>query len=107
MSVGTQSQAFLPVNKRYRRTLFSEHIRLLRTNVAARASKKRETISEQWAHVTKSTRKVMRSVYHLAVMSDVISAHSNTGCVTSGCWGGGVGELGVWFTILTPTNFKL
>ena len=91
MAVGIQSQAFLPVNKRYRRALVSVHISLLRTNTDAQASKKRETISERRAHVTKSTHKVTRSVCHLAVMSDVISAYSNTGCVTSGGGGGGGG----------------
>jgi len=42
VAVGIQSQAFLPVNKRYRRALFSGHINLLRTNTDAPASKERE-----------------------------------------------------------------
>jgi hypothetical protein len=33
----------------------------------------------------------LNRLYHLAVMSDVISAYANTGCVTSGGLDGGVG----------------
>jgi hypothetical protein len=110
VAVGIQNQAFLPVNKRYRKALVSGHISLLRTNTDAHASTKKEIrYLNAGPTYQKSRRKAKRSVYHLAVMSDVISVYANRGYLTSGgCGGGGggAGELGGGFTILTPTNHK-
>jgi hypothetical protein len=74
MAVGIQIQGFQPVNKRYRKALVSGHISLLRTNTDAHASKKKEIrYLNDGPTSQKSTQKAARSVYHLAVMSDVIS----------------------------------